>query len=133
LLFQIVLAGLLGSWVYFHPELGGSVYIPFIGSVPPGPWYIAFVVLVAVSAANAVNLTDGLDGLAAGTVTIALLAYTVIALEQQSKIAIFTAAAASSCLGFIWFNGYPAPDFYGRYRFIGFGCGFGGSGSVYQD
>lgn len=113
LLFQIVLAGLLGSWVYFHPELGGSVYIPFVGSVPPGPWYIAFVVLVAVSAANAVNLTDGLDGLAAGTVTIALLAYTVIALEQQSKIAIFTAAAASSCLGFIWFNGYPAQIFMG--------------------
>ena len=113
LFFQVVLAALLGSWVYFQGELGGGVSIPFFGTIPSGPWYVAFVVLVAVSAANAVNLTDGLDGLAAGTVLIALLAFTVIAWEQQSKIAIFTAATVGACLGFLWFNGYPARIFMG--------------------
>ncbi len=113
LLFQVLLATLLGSWVYFHPELGSDVYLPFIGPVVLGPWYIPFVVLVAISTANAVNLTDGLDGLAAGAAMIALVAYTVIAFEQQSKIAFFTAAVSGACLGFLWFNNYPAQIFMG--------------------
>jgi phospho-N-acetylmuramoyl-pentapeptide-transferase len=113
LFFQVVLALLVGSWVYFQPELGPEIYIPFVGLTSLGPGYMALVVLVATSAANAVNLTDGLDGLAAGTTSIALLTYTVIALEQQSSVAVFTGAVFGACLGFLWFNSYPAQIFMG--------------------
>jgi len=110
---QVVLAGLLGAWVYFHPALGGGVRIPFWGTVHPGWWYIPFIVFVVVGSANAVNLTDGLDGLAAGTAGIAFLAFTFIALGQNPGLAVFTAAFAGACVGFLWFNSYPAQIFMG--------------------
>ena len=113
LFFQVILALFMGYWVFFEPNLGPEIYIPFAGFVSLGPGYVAFVVLVSTSAANAVNLTDGLDGLAAGAVSIALLAYTIIALEQGSNVAIFTASILGACLGFLWFNAHPAQIFMG--------------------
>ncbi|HHY91933.1 MAG TPA: phospho-N-acetylmuramoyl-pentapeptide-transferase, partial [Firmicutes bacterium] len=122
---QVILAGLLGAWVYFHPELGGLVRVPFLGMVDPGWWYIPFVVFVVVGSANAVNLTDGLDGLAAGTANIAFLAFTFIALSQSPGLAVFTAAFAGACLGFLWFNSYPAQIFMGDTGSLALGAALG--------
>jgi phospho-N-acetylmuramoyl-pentapeptide-transferase len=123
---QAILAGLLVTWVYFNPALGGSVWVPTLGKVALGWWYIPLVTfLVVVGTANAVNLTDGLDGLAAGTATIAFLAYTIVALGQSPELAVFTVAFVGACLGFLWFNSYPARIFMGDTGSLALGAGLG--------
>lgn len=79
------------------------------------PWiYVAFVFLLMVGMANAVNLTDGLDGLAGGTVTIVMIVMAAICFQTDNlDIAIFAVAAAGACVGFLWFNCYPAKIFMG--------------------
>jgi phospho-N-acetylmuramoyl-pentapeptide-transferase len=72
------------------------------------------MLLVVVGTTNAVNLTDGLDGLAAGAGGIALLAYTAIAfLERQYDLAIICGAMVGAIIGFLWFNSHPAQVFMG--------------------
>jgi phospho-N-acetylmuramoyl-pentapeptide-transferase len=72
------------------------------------------MLLVIVGTTNAVNLTDGLDGLAAGAGAIALLAYTAIAfLEREYDLAIVCGAMVGSIIGFLWFNSHPAQVFMG--------------------
>lgn len=80
-----------------------------------GVWLvIALSVAVVIATTNAVNLTDGLDGLAGGTVSCSLLAYLVIALSLgQAELAVSCAALIGACLGFLWFNAYPARVFMG--------------------
>ncbi len=76
--------------------------------------FFVVVFLVVAGAANAVNLTDGLDGLAAGIAAIVLLAYTGIAfVSDQTDLAIFGATLVGACLGFLWFNSHPAQVFMG--------------------
>ncbi len=76
--------------------------------------YFAVVFLVVAGAANAVNLTDGLDGLAAGIAAVVLLAYTAIAfVSERTDLAIFGATLVGACLGFLWFNSFPAQVFMG--------------------
>jgi len=70
---------------------------------------VVFAILYVVGFANAVNLTDGLDGLAGGTVAIASGAYAAIAMRVgQPELAILASALAGACLGFVWFNAHPA-------------------------
>jgi phospho-N-acetylmuramoyl-pentapeptide-transferase len=72
---------------------------------------------------NAVNLTDGLDGLAAGTVTIVTLAYAAIAFRQNAlPTALLGAAVAGACIGFLWYNSYPADIFMGDTGSLGLGA-----------
>ncbi|MEK7234920.1 MAG: phospho-N-acetylmuramoyl-pentapeptide-transferase, partial [Elusimicrobiota bacterium] len=94
-----------------------------------GALYFAFAVLMIVGSSNAVNLTDGLDGLAAGTVMFCALAYAVLAytagnvklayylrivhVEGAGEISIYLASLIGACLGFLWFNAYPAQIFMG--------------------
>ncbi|MCM2305162.1 MAG: phospho-N-acetylmuramoyl-pentapeptide-transferase [Elusimicrobia bacterium] len=94
-----------------------------------GVLYFAFAVLMIVGSSNAVNLTDGLDGLAAGTVMFcalgfAVLAYTsgnvklayylrIVHVEGAGEIAVYLAGLIGACLGFLWFNSYPAQIFMG--------------------
>ncbi len=87
------------------------------------PWlYLAFLGLLISATTNTVNLTDGLDGLAAGTVTIVMLAYAGIAFQQDHlDLAIFAAAVGGSCIGFLWYNSYPADIFMGDTGAIGLG------------
>jgi phospho-N-acetylmuramoyl-pentapeptide-transferase len=86
-----------------------------IGVLP----FFLMVFLVVAGASNAVNLTDGLDGLAAGTAAIALLAYTAIAFVTTGggaplrDLAMFGATLVGACVGFLWFNCYPAAVFMG--------------------
>lgn len=76
--------------------------------------FFVVVFLVVAGAANAVNLTDGLDGLAAGVAAVVLLSYTAIAfVSNQMDIAIFGATLGGACVGFLWFNSFPAAVFMG--------------------
>ena len=76
--------------------------------------FFVIVFLVVAGAANAVNLTDGLDGLAAGICAIVLLSYTAIAfVSDQQDLAIFGATLVGACVGFLWFNSFPAAVFMG--------------------
>lgn len=115
LLGQILISGILGAYVWFNPSLSREVLLPFTNlSIDLGYLYIPFVVLVMIGTSNAVNLTDGLDGLAAGTTAIALLAYLFITFSLGNfGLAAFSAALLGSCLGFLWFNCHPAQVFMG--------------------
>ena len=79
------------------------------------PWlYMTFTWLLIVGLSNAVNLTDGLDGLAGGTSMIAMLVMAAVCfICNDSNLTIFCAACAGACLGFLWFNCYPASIFMG--------------------
>lgn len=95
--------------------LGTYVDLPFgLGRYELGPLYPALVVLVLSGAANAVNLTDGVDGLAAGASAIALCGYAWIALaRQQGELAVWSLALAGALAGFLLYNAHPARVFMG--------------------
>ncbi|MCL5292442.1 MAG: phospho-N-acetylmuramoyl-pentapeptide-transferase [Actinobacteria bacterium] len=96
----------LGSPAFSFTLFGAEIVVPIL--------YVAFIYLVFISATNTVNLTDGLDGLAAGTVTITVLAYAGIAFRQNHlELAVLSAAVAGACIGFLWYNCYPADIFMG--------------------
>jgi phospho-N-acetylmuramoyl-pentapeptide-transferase len=88
------------------------------------PWlYILLVTVMLTSASNTVNLTDGLDGLAAGTITIVMFAFAAIAFRQgHLPISLIGAAIAGSCIGFLWYNSYPADIFMGDTGSLGLGA-----------
>ncbi len=95
--------------------LGTTVLIPFTGQTVELGWlYIPFALVLILGAANGVNITDGLDGLAAGTMVLAMLAYALIAYEMgRLEIGLFCFAVAGSCAGFIFYNAHPAKVFMG--------------------
>jgi len=92
-----------------------SLYLTIGAATIRIPWlYAIFVFLLMVGMANAVNLTDGLDGLAAGTVMIAMVVMAAIAYRtDQLNTALVAASACGACVGFLWFNAYPASIFMG--------------------
>ncbi|MGH2349954.1 MAG: phospho-N-acetylmuramoyl-pentapeptide-transferase [bacterium] len=106
---QIPLAAIVGLYVMRRSEFGSVLILPWIGPVDLGWGYLLFATLYIVFFANAVNITDGLDGLAGGTVAIAAGAYAAIAFHLgQSSAAVLAAATAGACLAFVWFNAHPA-------------------------
>lgn len=115
LLGQIVIA-LLVTYVSIEClQMDTSIWLPFgLPAISLGAGYYLFVAFVLVGTSNAVNLTDGLDGLAAGTVAIAALAYAFLALLMGMEgLAIFGAATAAASLAFLRFNAHPAKIFMG--------------------
>lgn len=102
---------------YFLNKLGFSTYIKIPGtefSIDIGWTYIILLIIMLVGASNAVNLTDGLDGLLAGTAAIAFGAFAVLAWNtSQYEIAIFSVAVVGATLGFLVFNAHPAKVFMG--------------------
>lgn len=115
LLFQIPAALLLGFYAVLHPHLSAGLAVPGTHlSLDLGWAYPAFCVLLVVGMANAVNLTDGLDGLAAGCVAIAAGALGIVAARAGvAPIGVLCAAVAGAALGFLWFNAHPARVFMG--------------------
>jgi phospho-N-acetylmuramoyl-pentapeptide-transferase len=88
--------------------------------------YVLFVFLVIAGASNAVNLTDGLDGLAAGSCAIVLLAYTAITITSgQEGLALLSACLVGASVGFLWFNSFPAAIFMGDTGSLGLGAAIG--------
>jgi len=119
-----------------------TIIIPFIATIDLGflytvipigeislyiPWlYIVFVDILLVGMCNAVNLTDGLDGLAAGTVMVVMLVMAAIAFRSNLlEPAVVAAALAGTCIGFLWFNSYPADIFMGDTGSLALGMGLG--------
>jgi phospho-N-acetylmuramoyl-pentapeptide-transferase len=88
------------------------------------PWlYIAFVMFMIVAVSNSVNLTDGLDGLAAGIVMIVTAVFAAIAYAQNSlPISLLAAAISGACIGFLWYNNHPADIFMGDTGSLGLGA-----------
>lgn len=100
-------------WFYF--KLDWTVFhIPFFGSFEIGAWYIPLFILVIVATSFSVNETDGLDGLAGGTLLIAFMAFTVIAFALgRYDLATFCGAIIGALLAFLWFNIPPARFYMG--------------------
>jgi phospho-N-acetylmuramoyl-pentapeptide-transferase len=94
-----------------------SIDVPFVGAVMIHPAiYIAFAAFAIIAAANGVNLTDGLDGLAGGTLVFAYVAFVFVALlnePQQPNLAVLCALITGALLGFLWFNVHPAQVYMG--------------------
>ena len=90
------------------------------------PWlYMVFVFLLLAGLSNAVNLTDGLDGLAGGTVMVVMAVMAMVAFSfDEINLAVFAAACAGACVGFLWHNCYPASIFMGDTGSLALGAGF---------
>lgn len=112
---QFLLSGMLAWVAVNYLGRGTELVIPFWGTTLDLGWaYLPFVIFLAVGTTNAVNLTDGLDGLAAGITLFVALGYVLIGFYQQLfSITVFSAALVGSCLGFLFFNAYPARVFMG--------------------
>ncbi|MBQ6395025.1 MAG: phospho-N-acetylmuramoyl-pentapeptide-transferase [Atopobiaceae bacterium] len=90
------------------------------------PWlYVVFVFLLVAGLSNAVNLTDGLDGLAGGTVLMVMAAMSMVAFRySELNLSSFAAACAGACVGFLWFNCHPASIFMGDTGSLALGAAF---------
>lgn len=136
ILVQVGLALILW-WVARH-EVGLEPTLYFRigeGSVDLGPvLYFVLVFLVLSGFSNGVNLTDGLDGLAAGCCAVVLLAYTAIALvtNEQHDLALLSACLVGACVGFLWFNAFPASIFMGDTGSLGLGGAIGALAVITQ-
>lgn len=151
LLGQVVVGLLVGSMIYFFPTLFGSNFdsintfttLPFFKNVNLdfSILYIPMVIFIITATSNAVNLTDGLDGLSIGVTTIVMLALAVLAymsgnaiyakylniiyLPGTGELTVFIAALIGAGLGFLWFNFYPAQIFMGDTGSLALGGAFG--------
>jgi phospho-N-acetylmuramoyl-pentapeptide-transferase len=134
LFFQILIALAVAVIIYFFPsnlKEASTLYIPFINNaiINLGFVWIIFAVIVIVGSSNAVNLTDGLDGLATGTVAITVFALSIMTyltgnikiaeyllipyIAHGAELTVFLAALIGALIGFLWFNSNPASVFMG--------------------
>jgi phospho-N-acetylmuramoyl-pentapeptide-transferase len=112
--FLIFMVSLIGGWWFYAKLDVTSVTVPFVGDVSLGLLIIPLFILVVISTANAVNISDGLDGLAGGLAVIAFSTYALIALmEGEAGIAAFCMTIVGALLSYTWFNIYPARFFMG--------------------
>jgi phospho-N-acetylmuramoyl-pentapeptide-transferase len=108
--------------------LSSSVRLRFVdATIDLGPLYPVFIYLVVAGTTSAVNLTDGLDGLAAGCAAIVLLAYLGICfIAGISDLALLAGCLVGGCIGFLWFNSFPASIFMGDTGALGLGGAIAG-------
>lgn len=120
--FLYALVAMIGAyWFYFKLQFD-SLNIPFVGNVHLGLWFLPFFILAVIAVSFAVNQTDGLDGLAGGTLLIAFFAFGVIAYTQsRDNLATFIGVICGSLLAFLWFNVNPARFFMGDTGSMGMG------------
>lgn len=159
---QISIGVIVGSVMYFHPKfkaVNSITYLPYFPFLQAdrfnyyffegwfGPFdlgwivYIAVAVFIVTAVSNAVNLTDGLDGLATGVTAIVMLGLTALSyfagradlsdylnlifLPGASELAVFAIAMSAACFGFLWYNGYPAQVFMGDTGALAMGASVG--------
>ena len=140
---QVFLALVIATFVMLYTQIPTTLNVPFVKffSAELGIFYLLFVIVVITGASNAVNLTDGLDGLATGCTIIAALAYSVLTyitgnfkfadylnvfyLQGAGELSVFCAAMVGAGLGFLWFNSYPATVFMGDTGSLALGGGLG--------
>ncbi|MDN5819611.1 MAG: phospho-N-acetylmuramoyl-pentapeptide-transferase [bacterium] len=123
---MIIALGLALGW-YFFAKLGyDSVYIPYIGNWVLGWWIIPVFVFAVVATGNAVNISDGLDGLSGGLLSISYGSFGVIALLQGNlMISGFCFTVLGAVLAYLWFNIYPARFFMGDVGSFALGTSLG--------
>jgi phospho-N-acetylmuramoyl-pentapeptide-transferase len=117
-------------WIATHEaHINSSVKIRFFdATVDLGPLFPLFIYLVVAGTTSGVNLTDGLDGLAAGCVAIVLLAYIGITFitTGEHDLTLLAACLVGACIGFLWFNSFPASIFMGDTGSLGLGGAIAG-------
>jgi phospho-N-acetylmuramoyl-pentapeptide-transferase len=110
----IFLVSAIGGWWFFAKLDVTAITVPFIGQLELGWLIVPLFILVVISTANAVNISDGLDGLAGGLSVIAFSTYALIAIiEGNIGIAAFCMTMVGALLSYTWFNIYPARFFMG--------------------
>lgn len=116
----------VGAW-WFYVKLGwDTLHVPFYGDVSMGWWYIPLFMFVLIATSFSVNETDGLDGLAGGTLATAFSAYAVIALLQgKNDLAALCVVIVGALFGFLWFNITPARFYMGDTGAMGLGVCLG--------
>lgn len=137
LLVQALVGAGAGSILYYYCGLT-EIFVPVYGNLSLSAWiFIPFTTLTLMACSNAVNLTDGLDGLAAGCTVPTGLAYALIAAVSgfvlpaafinpgSEEVAIFLVALVGGCVGFLWYNCYPAQVFMGDTGSLAIGGGLG--------
>jgi phospho-N-acetylmuramoyl-pentapeptide-transferase len=140
---QFSLGLVVGIFIYLNPGLSTKLDIPFLknAAIDIGIFYILFAMLVVVGASNAVNLTDGLDGLATGCLLMVALSYGVLSyvtgnmrfsqylfipyIDGVGELTVLCAAIIGACLGFLWFNCHPASVFMGDVGSLSLGGAIG--------
>lgn len=123
---MVILMSLVLGWFFFVKLGYTSVHIPFAGDLTLGVWIVPLFVLAVVCTSNAVNISDGLDGLAGGLLTISYATFGVIALLQDHlMIAGFCFTVVGALLSYLWFNIYPARFFMGDVGSFAFGTSLG--------
>jgi phospho-N-acetylmuramoyl-pentapeptide-transferase len=136
-------AALFGTLLFTHPDFDSHLSFPFLKDVRPdlGWWYAVFALLVVVGASNAVNLTDGLDGLVIGPTVITSSVYLMFSylaghvglasylqipyVAGAGEVAVFCGALVGASLGFLWYNSYPAQVFMGDVGALALGAALG--------
>jgi phospho-N-acetylmuramoyl-pentapeptide-transferase len=143
---QVLVAVALGLcliWLAQHDLYNTRLIFPFFKGLIPdlGWWYVPFAVIVLVGASNAVNLTDGLDGLAISAFAVAAAAFTALAyltghrvlaeylllvrFPPAGELTVFCGALVGASLGFLWYNSYPAEIFMGDVGSLALGGALG--------
>lgn len=140
---EVIIALFIGVVLYMKPGFNSHVTVPFFKTVLPdlGWGYVLLSTFIIVGAANAVNLTDGLDGLAIGPVVICFATYILFAyfagnaktsaylqivhVAGAGELAVFCGALVGAGLGFLWFNAYPAEVFMGDVGSLSLGGALG--------
>ncbi len=143
ILLQVAGALVAGIFIAIQPSYSTQLSIPFFKGFQPdlGVFYIPFVMFVVVGASNAVNLTDGLDGLAAGPTVVTSGVYLLFSylaghvglasylqiphVPGAGEVVIFCGALAGASLGFLWFNAFPAQMFMGDVGSLSIGGALG--------
>jgi phospho-N-acetylmuramoyl-pentapeptide-transferase len=143
LLGQVIVSGVAAALLVLDPEYSTRLAVPFFKHLTPdlGLWYLPFAMLVMIGASNAVNLTDGLDGLAIGPMIVnaamfGLFIYVaghaqmarylqVMPVSGVGEVTVFCGALVGAGLGFLWFNAYPAQIFMGDVGSLSLGGALG--------
>ncbi|MEK7129720.1 MAG: phospho-N-acetylmuramoyl-pentapeptide-transferase [Patescibacteria group bacterium] len=122
LILEILLAAVVSFWLVYELKID-IFYVPFLGILRMGWWYIPFATLVIIAFANAFNITDGLDGLASGVLMIALVAFWFISASiLDTPLSVFIALWLGGLIAFLYFNVYPARIFLGDVGALSFGA-----------
>lgn len=140
---QVLVALAIALFLYYFTSHSTQLTFPFFKKFTPdiGWFYILFVIFVITATSNAVNLTDGLDGLATGPVLVAAVSYTIVTyvtghikfadylqllyVKGSGEVTVFCGALVGASLGFLWFNAYPASVFMGDVGALALGGALG--------
>lgn len=112
---QLIITGFFGYYLLNSTNIGTKIIVPFSGGmeIDLGLWFIPFLIFAMLGTVNAVNLTDGLDGLASSVTVLTATFFTIVSWGENSSILPIGAAVVGSLLGFLLFNSHPAKVFMG--------------------